>query len=38
MLQLRQRYKELVREDSELTIWKSGVLVGQTQVEIEIGS
>lgn len=38
LLQLRQRYKDLVREDSELTVGKSGVLVGETRVEIEIGS
>ena len=37
-LQLRQRFQNKVREDSELNIGKSGVVVGQTQVEIEIGS
>ena len=37
-LQLRQRYQNKVREDSELSIAKPGVVVGQTQVEIEIGS
>lgn len=38
LLQLRARYQELVREDSELGITKSGVLVGQAQVEIGKGS
>ncbi|MGH7205855.1 MAG: MlaD family protein [Nitrospiraceae bacterium] len=38
LLQLRARYHELVREDSELGITKSGVIVGQTQVEIGMGS
>src|SRR5437867_6878272 len=37
-LQFRERYHELVREDSELGITKSGVVVGQTQVEIGRGS
>jgi len=38
LLQLRERYKELVREDSVLSIAKSGLLVGQTQVAIQIGT
>ncbi len=38
LLQLRRRYQELVREDSELGITKSGVLVGQAQVDIGMGS
>ncbi|TLY28915.1 MAG: MCE family protein [Nitrospirae bacterium] len=38
LLQLRARYHELVRGDSELGITKSGVVVGQTQVAIGMGS
>jgi len=37
-LRLRQRYQAMVREDSQLTVGKSGVLVGQTQVEIASGT
>jgi phospholipid/cholesterol/gamma-HCH transport system substrate-binding protein len=37
-LQLRQRYKKLVRGDSAISIEKSGVLVGQTQVAVQIGT
>ncbi len=38
LLQLRSRYQELVREDSEARIAKSGVVVGQTLVDITMGS
>ncbi len=38
LLQLRSRYQELVREDSEVRIAKSGIVVGQTQVDITMGS
>src|SRR5579884_369485 len=38
LLQLRSRYQELVREDSEARITKSGVVIGQTQVDIAMGS
>ena len=38
LLQLRSRYQELVREDSEARIAKSGIVVGQTQVDIAMGS
>ncbi|MGQ0812482.1 MAG: MlaD family protein [Nitrospiraceae bacterium] len=36
-LQLRTRYQEMVREDSQARITKSGVIVGQAQVEIGMG-
>ena len=38
MLQLRERYKEFIREDSVLNVAKSSLLMGQTQVAIQIGS
>ena len=38
LLQLRARYQGLVREDSELSVAKSGVVVGQARVEIGMGS
>ena len=38
LLQLRERYKQFVRGDSVLTVAKSGVLMGQTQVSIQIGT
>jgi phospholipid/cholesterol/gamma-HCH transport system substrate-binding protein len=37
-LQLRRRYQEMVREDSELSIVKSGLVMGQTQVLIAMGN
>lgn len=37
-LLLRSRYQHLVREDSEARVGKSGVVVGQTQVEIAQGT
>lgn len=38
MLILRERYKEFVREDSVLNVAKSSILMGQTQVAIQIGN
>ncbi|MEK6803535.1 MAG: MlaD family protein [Nitrospirota bacterium] len=38
MLQLSARYQEMVRSNSELRITKSGVVVGQTQVDIGAGT
>jgi phospholipid/cholesterol/gamma-HCH transport system substrate-binding protein len=37
-LNVRQRYQSMVREDSQLAVGKSGLLVGQTQVEITSGT
>ncbi len=37
-LLLRSRYQNLVRDDSEARITKSGVVVGQTQIEIAQGN
>jgi phospholipid/cholesterol/gamma-HCH transport system substrate-binding protein len=37
-LQLLSRYQEMVKENSELRIIKSGVVVGQTQVDIAMGT
>ena len=38
MLQLLVRYRNMVRENSELSISKSGIVVGQTQIEIAGGT
>ncbi len=35
--QLLSRYQEMVRENSEASITKSGVVMGQTQVEVAMG-
>jgi phospholipid/cholesterol/gamma-HCH transport system substrate-binding protein len=37
-LQLLSRYQEMVKDNSELRIVKSGVVVGQTQVDIGMGT
>lgn len=37
-LQLLARYQDMVKDNSELRITKSGVVVGQTQVEIGMGT
>lgn len=37
-LQLLTRYKDMVKNNSELRITKSGVVVGQTQVDIGMGT
>ncbi len=37
-LQLLARYQEMVKDNSELHITKSGVVVGQTQVDIGMGT
>lgn len=38
VLQLLVRYRNLVKQDSELSISKSGIVVGQTQIEITGGT
>jgi phospholipid/cholesterol/gamma-HCH transport system substrate-binding protein len=38
LMQLRQRYQQMVREDSELSVGKSGIVMGQTQIDIATGS
>jgi phospholipid/cholesterol/gamma-HCH transport system substrate-binding protein len=38
LLQIRKRYQEMVRQDSEARVAKSGLLVGQTQVDISMGA
>lgn len=38
LLQLSTRYQDMVRSNSELRITKSGVVVGQTQVDIGAGT
>ena len=38
VLQLLVRYQNMVKRNSELSITKSGIVVGQTQVEIGVGT
>ena len=38
VLQLLVRYRNMVKQDSELSISKSGIVVGQTQIEITGGT
>ena len=38
VLQVRQQYQEKIRTDSVASLGKSGILVGQTQVQIAMGS
>lgn len=38
MLRLLVRYRNMVKEDSDLSITKSGIVVGQTQIEIAGGT
>lgn len=38
VMQLIMRYQNMVREDSELSVTKSGIVVGQTQIEVVLGT
>ncbi|MGH7256784.1 MAG: MlaD family protein [Nitrospiraceae bacterium] len=38
VMQLIMRYQNMVRENSELSITKSGIVVGQTQIEVASGT
>ncbi len=37
-MQMLSRYQSMVREDSEASVVKSGVIVGQTQIDIAMGT
>ena len=38
VMQLIMRYQNMVRENSELSVTKSGIVVGQTQIEVASGT